>query len=125
MKYKGWLIDCSLAAIPLLAIAIPAWVHSPGHEDRVDETTLIDAQQTATAIIAPRSFDLVIEQLCAQSCVRCSSKSLHEDTLARPGPKCLLPSPGIRLAAGDQLSCHNDCDSMRPVMVMGALVDPS
>jgi len=44
MKFRSGLIDLSLAAIPLIAIAIPAWVHGPGHEGRVDETTLIAAR---------------------------------------------------------------------------------
>jgi hypothetical protein len=125
MKLKSGLIDLSLAAIPILAIAIPAWVHGPGHEGRVDETTLIDARETATAITAPPGSDLVIEQLCAESCVRCSSESLGQDAFARKKQECVLPNPGLRLLSGDRLSCHNECRSMHPVMIRGSLVDPS
>ena len=125
MKLRSGLIDLSLAAIPLIAIAIPAWVHGPGHEGRVDETTLIAARETATAITAPPGSDLVIEQLCAESCVLCSSEGLGQDAFARKKQECVLPNPGLRLLSGERLSCHNQCPSMHPVMVQGSLVDPS
>ena len=123
--WKSRLIDLSLLSIPLIAIGLPAWVHGPGFENVVDETLILDAQETAAAIAAPPNAPLWIERLCAEDCVRCSTDDLQEKALARPTAECLRLQPALRLTSGEELSCRNDCDSTHAVLVRGSRIDPS
>jgi len=123
--WKSRLIDLSLICIPLIAIGLPAWIHGSGFEHIIDETVLIDAQETATAITAPTSGPLWIERICAEQCVQCSTKDFREASLARPTRECIRLHPALRLGSGEGLSCRNDCESTHAVLLKGSRTEPS
>ena len=123
--WKSRLVDLSLICIPLIAIGLPAWIHGSGFENVIDETVIIDAQKTATAISAPASGPLWIEKLCADDCVRCSTAKLKETSFARPSRECIRLQPAVQLPSGDKLSCRNECDSTHAVLLRGSRSDPS
>lgn len=123
--WKSRLIDLSLICIPFIAIGLPAWIHGSGFDNAIDQTVIIDAHKTATAISAPTNGPLWIEKLCAEDCVRCSTAKLQETSFARPSQECIRLQPALRLASGDKLSCRNDCDSTHAVLLKGSRADPS
>lgn len=120
-KWKTWVVDLVLAGIPLLAIGVPAWMHGPGQERMVDETTLIAPATHAVALSAPPSADILLERLCAEPCIRCKAQGIAAAELAREADRCLRPEPALRIPAGARMECHNQCSIMHAVVVTGAL----
>jgi hypothetical protein len=125
MKWKSRLFDLMLAGIPLLAIGIPAWIHGPGHERLIDETTLIPPSMSAIALRAPGDSDILVERLCAATCVVCSLNGTDTATFRRDDDSCLLPEPALRIPAGNEVSCRNECPTTHAVVVTGALAHSS
>ncbi|MFP6663650.1 MAG: hypothetical protein VCC00_05570 [Deltaproteobacteria bacterium] len=125
MKWKSRLFDLVLAGIPLLVIGIPAWIHGPGHEHLIDETTLIAPSMSAIALRAPSDSDILVERFCAATCIVCSSNGMDKATFRREDQSCLRPEPALRIPAGGEVACRNECTMTHAVVVIGALARSS